>query len=106
VDLLVHQVHQDQVEAQDQVDLLVHQVHQNQVEAQDLQDLLVRQDHQDRVEAQDQVVVQGHQVHQEVLAQVGYQETTLLTQVDGVMRQVEGFLAQEDLRLVVQHFPQ
>ena len=86
-----HQVLREQVEVlvhQEVLELLVHQV------------LLVH-----RV-VQVQQEVQEHQVHQEVQVQVGYQEMTLLTQVDGVTHQeVEYHRLREDLVLVVQHFP-
>jgi hypothetical protein len=73
------------------LEVLVHQVHQVQVALQEV------------VEVQES---QGLVVLQELLAQVDYQETTLLTQVDGVMRQVEGPLLPQGSVPIVQQFLQ
>jgi len=73
------------------------------VEVQVHQEVLVRvevQEHRVQVALQEVVVLQ------ELLAQVDYQETTLLTQVDGVMRQVEGPLLPQGLVPIVQQFLQ
>jgi hypothetical protein len=97
---------------QEQVVLMVVQERLVQVAHLVLQEVvvvLVLLEHQVQVALQEVVEVQESQglvVLQELLAQVDYQETTLLTQVDGVMRQVEGPLLPQGLVPIVQQFLQ